>query len=297
MINIAKLNMFFQNHFEELKEKSRIVYYKGNENGFNDNIYTCDDLLHDCYFSLKTSAEKNLLKANDDNHLLCICYLRMKTVYFSYLKKKWSRSRTENDYFTKLGYKYKAEDLILKIFETYEKSILNENVSENDILDIIENFDNEEQKIILKLKCKHVTNEKLRNYLGYEKSELRSKIYYSRKKLFKQMQDKKILNDSIKYEDVIGRDSEKTSMFSLLDQQENYYDDYPFDASYRKKVTFILQKNDGKIDIEKLRLLIKINEGKSLKQDSRNAVNNSIQKNIAENKCYISENYLLAIKF
>ena len=108
------------------------------------------------------------------------------------------------------------------------------------------------------------------------------------------MKEKKVLNDEITYDDIIGRDNENVSMFSVLDNQKNYYDDYPFEASYKQKIMFILSKNDGKLDIEKLRLILKINEGKSLKQDSRNAVNKSIEKNVTDKKCFILEGILYA---
>lgn len=294
LADVSMLNTLFKEFYKELKEKSRIIYYKGNQNGFNDNIYTSDDLLHDFYFSMKKYVEKGTLGINSKDHFIAISYLRMKCIYYNYLKKKWIRTKTEKDYFTELGYTYRATDLISMIFETTEKFFLKEDVTEDDILAVIEDFDNEDQKRILKLKSKHVTNEKLRNYLGYGKDELRSKIYYSRKKLFKNMKEKKLLNDEITYDDIIGRDSENVSMFEVLDNQKNYYNDYPFELSYKQKILFILSKNEGKMDIEKLRLIIKINEGKALKQDSRNAVNKSIEKNVTDKKCFILEGILYA---
>jgi len=294
LADVSMFNTLFKQFYEELKKSSRSVYYKGNQNGFNDNIYTSDDLLHDFYFSLKKSTEAGKLFINSTDHFLAISYLRMKSVYYGYLKKKWTRARTEKDYFTELGYTYKASDIIAKIFETDSKGFIKEEVTEQDILNLIDDFDNEDQKRILKLKIKHVTNEKLRKYLGYEKGQLRTKIYASRKKLFKKMKEKKILNDEITYDDIIGRDNENTSMFNVLDNEKNYYDDYPFELSYKQKIMFILSKNEGKMDIEKLRLIIKINEGKSLKQDSRSAVNKSIDKTISDKKCFVLEGVLYA---
>jgi hypothetical protein len=292
LADVSTINTLFKEFYNELKEASRIVYCKGNRYGFNDNIYTCDDLLHDFYFSIKTSAEKQKLSINNKDHFIAISHLRMKSVYYRYLTKKWARARTEKDFFVKLGHTYRASDIVAKIFDTDEGGYLKENVLEADILAIIEDFDNEDQKRILKLKTKHVTNEKLGKYLGYGKDELRSKVYNSRKKLFKKMKEKQILNDEITYNDIVGRDNEKASMFSILDNQKNYYDDYPFEKSYRQKIMFILSKNDNKMDIEKLRLIIKINEGKSLKQDSRNAVNKSIEKNIDDKKCFLMDGVL-----
>lgn len=294
LANVSMLNTLFKEFYEELKDRSRIIYYKGNQNGFNDNIYTADDLLHDYYFSIKKTIEKGGVFLNSKDHFIAISYLRMKSCYYTYLRNKWNRAKIEKNYFTELGYTYKAVDVIKMIFEADNEGFLKEDVTELDILNIIDDFDNEDQKRILKLKIKHVTNEKLRKYLGYEKGQLRTKIYDSRKKLFKKMKEKKILNDEITYDDIIGRDNENTAMFSVLDNQKNYYDDYPFDASYKQKIMFILSKNDGKLDIEKLRLILKINEGKSLKQDSRNAVNKSIEKNVTDKKCFILEGILYA---
>jgi hypothetical protein len=292
LVNVFMLNTLFKEFYNELKERSRIVYYKGNQLGFNDNIYTSDDLLHDYYFSIKKYIESEKCIVNSKDHFVAISYLRMKSVYYNYLKKKWNRAKVEKNYFTELGYTHKPVDIIAMIFETEKNGILKEKVTEKDILDIIEDFDNDEQKRILKLKIKHVGNEKLSKYLGLEKDELRSKTYFSRKKLFKKMKEKNILNNDISYEDIIGRDSEKTSMFEILDNKKYYYNEYPFEASYKEKIMFILSKNDNKIDIEKLRLVLKINEGKSLKQDSKNAVNNSIEKNIKNKKCFIMDGVL-----
>ena len=294
LADVSILNTLFKEFYNDLKKSSRMVYYKGQQLGFNDNIYTADDLLHDYYFSIKKTIEKGNMFLNSKDHFLAISYLRMKSCYYTYLRNKWNRAKIEKNYFTELGYTYRAVDIVAMIFETDKQGVLKEDVTELDILNIIDDFDNEDQKRILKLKTKHVTNEKLRKYLGYEKGQLRTKIYDSRKKLFKKMKEKKVLNDEITYDDIIGRDNENVSMFSVLDNQKNYYDDYPFEASYKQKIMFILSKNDGKLDIEKLRLILKINEGKSLKQDSRNAVNKSIEKNVTDKKCFILEGILYA---
>lgn len=290
--DVFSLNTLFKEFYEDLKKSSKDIWWKGNNLGYNDNIYTSDDLLHDYYFSIKKSVENNKFPINNKEHFLAISYLRMKGIYSGYLIKKWSRERTEKSFFSNLGYTYRAEEIISSIFETDKSGFINENSNEQDILDLINSIENEEHKRILNLKTKHVSNLKIAKYLGYEKAELRSKVYYSRKKLFAKMKEKKILNDDVQYDDIIGRDSEKHSMSNIVDNEKNYYDDYPFTESYKEKILFILSKNDNKMDIEKLRLMLKLNEGHSLKKNHRSAVNKSIEKNIEESKCFILENIL-----
>lgn len=292
LVDEIVVNTLFKEFYKEIKEASRIVYYKGNRLGFNDNIYTSDDLLHDFYFSIKKYSEKGNFFIKNKDHFLAISHLRMKCVYYNYLNKKWRRAKMELGWFSDLGYTYKPNEIMCKIFDTDEEGFLKEGVIEKDILDLIDDFDNDEQKRILILKTKHVTNEKLAKYLGLSKDELRNKIFYSRKKMFKKLKESKLLNGDISYEDIVGRDSENSTMFDVLDNKNNYYNDYPFESSYRDKILFILSKNDNKIEIEKLRLILKINEGKSLLQDSRNAVNNSINKNVEDKKCFIMEGIL-----
>jgi len=292
LLDVITLDTLFKEFYEELKDKSRIIYYKGNQNGFNDNIYTSDDLLHDFYFSIKKTIEKGNLSLESKDHFIAISYLRMKSIYYNYLKKKWARNITEKDYFTDLGYTNDASDIIRRLFSNKNEGVLKEEVTEQDILNIINDFDNEEQKRILTLKTKHVTNEKLGNYLKYTNDELRSKIYYSRKKLFKKMKEKEYINNNIIYNDIIGRDNNKATSFNLLNDKKNYYNDYPFELSYKKKILFIVSKNKNKISVDKLKIILKINEGKSMRQDSKSCVNKYIRENIIEKKCFLMDDIL-----
>jgi DNA-directed RNA polymerase specialized sigma24 family protein len=296
-VTLPVLDTLFNEFYKELNQRSKIVYYKSNQAlGFKDNIYTTGDLLHDLYFSLKKMCEKETLFLNSKSHFIAICYLRMRDLYYTYLKKKWQRAKTEKIYFTDLGYTNKPIDIIAKIFDNDDESLIRENITEQDILNLINDFDNEEQKRVLNLKIKHVTNEKLGAYLGYDRDELRSKIYYSRKKMFKKMKEKKMLKEEVSYNDIIGRDSDKTKTFNNLGRnKKNYYNDYPFELSYNKKVIFVISKNNGKITVDDLVLIIKINEGQSLKQNVRDNINKSINRNIADNNCFLMDGILYSV--
>lgn len=294
LLDSCTLDTLFNKFYKEIKERSRMVYYKMRQLELSDNFYTSDDILHDFYFEIKRRVEKEDILFNSESHFMAICYLRMKEGYYIYLRNKRNKAKIEKKYFTELGYTHKADDIIRNIFNNEEVGVLKEHVTEQDILNVINDFDNEEQKRILNLKTKHVTNEKLGNYLKYTNDELRSKIYYSRKKLFKKMGEKQYLNDKITYNDIIGRDNNgKTATFNTLENnKKNYYNDYPFELSFKKKIMFILSKNKKGIDINKLKLILKINEGKSLQQDSRNHVNKSISENIADKKCFLMDGIL-----
>lgn len=289
MIEARNYEVIFRENYSKLKDQSKIIWWKGNELGYNDNIYTSDDLLHDLFFSLKTAVNNETLPPfNDLDHFFAFSYIRMKSLYYGYLKKKWNRSKREKNYFTNLGYTYSSVDIFNSLFDYEIDEFEFKREPDNMELDkIIKEIDNEEYRRILLLKKQDATHESICNHFNYKKQELRNKLYTARKKLFKLLVAKGIINDNIKFKDFVGSTTIKGKLHRIVRDKKYLYNNYPFEKSYKEKIEFVISKNKGKIDMDLLPEIIKYNEGHQLKKDNRVAINYALEKCIKDYSCFI----------
>lgn len=287
MFSSEYYEILFRENYSKLKVSAKIVWWKYNDLGYNDNIYTPDDLLHDLFFSFKTSTEKdNIYDFNDLDHFFAFCYIRMKSLYYAYLKRKWNRSKREKNYFRELGYTYENVDIINSIFdyEVNEKEL--NSFRADDVLKAINEIDNEEHRRILLLKRQGAQHEKICKHFNYTRQELRNKLFDARNKLFKKLKKIGIINKGIEYKDFIGNTTKKGEIRRKIDGK-HLYNEYPFEKSYKEKIHFVISKNRGKIDLELLPEIIKYNENHSLSKDNRCAINYALERVISEHSCFI----------
>lgn len=288
MIDAKNYEILFRENYSKLTDQSRIIWWKGNEMGYNDNIYNSNDLLHDLFFSLKTSVDnESLTYFNNIDHFFAMTYIRMKSLYYGYLKKKWNRSKRERNYFRELGYTYEKQDILNSIFD-YELDEFNINsFTTDDVLNAINSIENEEQRRILLLKRQDATHESICKHFNLTRQELRNKLHNSRKKLFKILVSKGIVNSEIKFKEFVGETTKKGRINRIVKDMKYLYNDYPFEKSYKEKIEFVIKMNRGKIDMNLLPEIIKYNEGHQLKKDNRVAINYALEKCISEYSCFI----------
>lgn len=289
MIKVKNIELLFKENYIKLAEQSRIVYWKGQQQGFNDNIYTSDDLLHDMFFSLKISFKNGSIKEfNDLDHFFAVSYIRLKQLYLNYVKNKWKRSKLENNYFRELGYTYEKADILNGIFDyDLDDNDFKKGLSSLKLTDFINEIENEEQRTILLLKMQDVLNEKICKHFGYKQAELRSKIYNARKKLFKILVKKEIINPELKFKEFVGASTKIGVLHRLVNDKKYLYNDYPFTKTYKEKIEFIIKKNDDKIDLDLLPEVLKYNEGYQLKRDLRAPINYALEQSLADHSCFV----------
>ena len=256
--------------------------------GYNDNIYTSKDLLHDLFFSYKTSYENgNLNDFNNLEHFFAFSYIRMKSLYWQYLQKKWKRSKREKNYFKELGYMYDKIDILKDVFDYgIDETDFLRNTSGIEIQNCINKIKNDEHRRILLLKKQNASHDAICNHFGYTKPQLRAKLHDARNKLFNILLQEGIISDEIKYNEFVGVTSKKGDLFKKL-EEKHLYNDYPFESNYKDKILFIIKKNKGKIDLDFLHEVLKYNEGYNLKHDNRCAVNYALEKTLKDYSCFI----------
>ena len=287
MISSEYYEILFRENYSKLSDSARIVWWKYNDLGYNDNIYTSQDLLHDLFFSFKKSVEKdNIYEFNDLDHFFAFCYIRMKSLYYSYLKKKWNRSKREKTYFRELGYTYESVDIINSIFDYEVNESKLKNFRVDDVLEAINSIDNEEHRRILLLKRQDAEHEKICKHFNYTRQELRNKLFDARNKLFKKLKQLGIIDKGIEYKDFIGNTTKKGEIRRKI-EGKHLYNKYPFESSYEKKIEFVINKNKGKINLDLLPEIIKYNENHSLSKDNRSAINYALEKVISNKSCFI----------
>lgn len=289
MIKAINFEVLFRENYNKLAEQSRIIWWKGNELGYNDNIYTSDDLLHDLFFSLNTAVVNgSLVEFNDLDHFFAFSYVRMKSLYMNYLKKKWNRSKLERTYFRELGYTYEKADIFNGVFDNE----LNDNdfikgIGKTELTEFINEIPNEEQRRILLLKMQDVLNEKICSHFGYKQAELRDKLRNARIKLFKILVAKGVVKPDVEFKNFVGISTKKGIIHRRISDKKYLYDDYPFTKSYKDKIKFIIHKNRDKIDLDLLPEILKYNEGYQLKKDLREPINYALEQALCENSCFV----------
>lgn len=289
MIKAENFEVIFRENYSKLSDQARIIWWKGNELGYNDNIYTSDDLLHDLFFSLKTGVlNGKLVEYNDLDHFFAFSYIRMKSLYFGYLKKKWNRSKREKNYFANLGYTYNTVDIFNSLFDyELDEFEFNREPDKFELDQIINEIENEEHRRILLLKKQDATHENICKHFNYNKQELRNKLHTARKKLFKLLVSKGIVKEEVKFKEFVGETTKNGIIHRIVRSRKYLYDNYPFEKSYKEKIEFVISKNKGKVDLDFLPEIIKYNEGHQLKKDNRVAINYALEKTITENSCFI----------
>lgn len=289
MIKAENFEVLFRENYSKLLDQSRIIWWKGNELGHNDNIYNANDLLHDLFFSLKTGVENDSIKEfNDLDHFFAFSYVRMKSLYYGYLKKKWNRCKREKQYFKELGYTYQVSDILNSVFD-YELDEYNfkRETTVFEITDCIKEIENEEQRRILLLKKQDAMHEKICEHFNYTRQEFRNKLYNARKKLFKILVKKGIVSSNVKFKEFVGETTKHGRIHRIVRDKKYLYNEYPFEKDYKSKIEFVIKKNRGKIDLDLLPEIIKYNEGHQLKKDNRCAINYALEKSLAENSCFV----------
>lgn len=289
MIKAENFEILFKENYDKLTEQSRIIWWKGNQLGYNDNIYTSDDLLHDLFFSINTAVlNGSLVEFNDLDHFFAFSYVRMKSLYMNYLKKKWNRSKLEKTYFRELGYTYEKADIFNGIFD-YE---LNDNdfikgIGKAELIEFINEIPNEEQRRILLLKMQDVLNEKICKHFGYKQAELRDKLRNARLKLFKILILKGVVKSNVEFKDFVGISTVNGVKQRRISDKKYLYNDYPFTEDYKEKIKFIIHKNRDKIDLDLLPDILKYNEGYQLKKNLSTSINYALEKVLNENSCFV----------
>lgn len=288
MVNAKHFEVLFRENYKRICEQSRIIWWKGNELGYNDNIYNCDDIVHDLYFSLRNSVmNEKIREFQNKEHFLAICYIRMKSIYWNYLKSKWNRSKREKIFFRELGYTYESVDILNSIFDYEVDEYSVNNFTTEDILQCINEIKNEEQRRILFLKQQDADHEKICFHFNYTKQELRNKLYNSRKKLFKILVSKNIINSEVNFKKFVGETTKKGRISRIVKDKKHLYTNYPFESNYKDKIEFVIKMNKGKIDLNLLPEIIKYNEGYQLKQDNRSSINYALEQCIRDYSCFI----------
>jgi len=288
MIDAKNYEILFRENYSKLSDQARIIWWKGNELGYNDNIYTSDDLLHDLFFSLKTSVlNESLTYFNNLDHFFAMTYIRMKSLYYAYLKKKWKRSSREKMYFKNLGYTYEKIDILSTIFDYNVDEFDVNKFTADDVLEAINQIENEEHRRILLLKRQEAKHKSICKYFNYNRQELRNKLHTARKKLFKILVSKGIINSDVDFKKFVGETTKKGRIHRIVSDAKYLYNDYPFEKDYKTKIEFVIKKNKGKIDMDFLPEIIKYNEGHQLKKDNRTAINYALEKCIEDYSCFI----------